>query len=456
MSPASEPLSLAEIRFMLSCGRRQLQSSAQLARGLVCASIARAPLRISTGGHCLTLARAFALLPFFVAPLHAQSTATLQGRVFDESGAVLRGATISVRNRSANFDRSAPTDGEGRYQVASIPAGTYEVSAAATGFRSEVIDQLYFEVGRTLVWDFRLVIGDRSETVIVKAEVPLVDRATSIVGHIVTAPTVQAIPLNGRHFIDLALLVPGSVAPSQTGFSTTPLRGTGALAFNTSGNREEAVGFLINGVTTNNLTFGSLMFQPPIASIQELKIDNSTFSAEYGHVSGAIVNIVTQSGTNQFRGEAFEYFRNDALDARNFFELTPEPHPFERNQFGASLGGPLRREKMFFFTTYEGLRQRQGLDMNSLVLSDDQRAAATDPVVRRLIELIPRANFVDGDGTPRFVGFATAAVDSDRWTFDFRQNVGRNDRLHAFYGTNGSARSNRVGTARVSPGSAGC
>src|SRR5688572_21618697 len=120
---------------MLSCSRRQLQSSAQLARGLVCASSERALLRISTGGHCLTLAIAFALLPFFVAPLHAQSTATLQGRVFDESGAVLRGATISVRNRSANFDRSAPTDGEGRYQVASIPTGTYEVSAAATGFR---------------------------------------------------------------------------------------------------------------------------------------------------------------------------------------------------------------------------------------------------------------------------------------------------------------------------------
>ena len=185
----------------------------------------------------------------------------------------------------------------------------------------------------------------------------------------VSARTIQEIPLNGRHFVDLGPLVPGSVAPSQTGFSTTPIRGTGALAFNTSGNREEAVGYVVNGVTTNNLTFGSIGFPPPIASIQEFKVDNSTFSAEYGHVSGAVVNLVTRSGSDQFRGNAYEFFRNDALDSRNFFEFTsPDPAPFERNQFGGSLGGPIVRGRSFFFATYEGLRQRQGLNLNSLVL----------------------------------------------------------------------------------------
>jgi hypothetical protein len=170
------------------------------------------------------------------------------------------------------------------------------------------------------------------------------------------------------------------VAPSQTGFSTTPLRGTGALAINTGGNREEAVGFLVNGVTTNNLTFGSLMFQPPIASIQEFKVDNSTFSPEYGHVSGAIVSIATRSGSDRFGGEAFEFFRNDAMDARNFFEFTSsEPHPFNRNQFGGSVGGPVVRGKTFFFASYETLRQEQGLDMNSLVLSEDQLIWSIEP-----------------------------------------------------------------------------
>ena len=178
-----------------------------------------------------------------------------------------------------------------------------------------------------------------------------------------------------------------------------------------------------------------LNFAPPVASIQEFKIDNSTFSAEYGHVSGAIVNLVTRSGTDQFRGEVFEFFRNDALDARNFFEFTtPDPHPFERNQFGGAFGGPIVRSRTFFFATYEGLRQRQGTDMNGVVLSDDQRAAATDPVVRRLIPLIPRANHSDADGTPRFVGAADARVDQHTWTADVRHNAGTRDRLLVFFG----------------------
>jgi hypothetical protein len=396
---------------------------------LVCAFFERAVRR------CAPLTTALALVPAMAGVLRAQSDGMLLGSVFDATGAALPGATVSVRDRSTGYDRSVVSDFEGRFRVAGVPAGSYEVTASADGFRSEVIHEVTFEVGRTLVRDFSLNVGDRRERVVVQVELPLVDRATATVGHVVTAQTVQEIPLNGRHFTDLGLLVPGSVAPSQTGFSTTPLRGTGALAINTGGNREEAVGFLINGVTTNNLTFGSLMFQPPIASIQEFKVDNSTFSPEYGHVSGAIVNIVTRSGNDEFHGEAFEFFRNDALDARNFFELTSsEPHPFNRNQFGGSLGGPLVRGKTFFFASYEALRQRQGLDMNSLVLSDDQRAAVSDPAVRRLTELIPRANYFDTDGTPRFVGSATASVDTHRWTVDLRQNVGSNDRFHAFYG----------------------
>ena len=135
------------------------------------------------------------------------------------------------------------------------------------------------------------------------------------------------------------------------------------------------------------MMFGQLNFAPPVGSIQEFKIDNSTFSAEYGHVSGAIVNLVTRSGTDRFRGEAFEFFRHDALDARNFFEFnTPDPHPFDRHQFGGTLGGPIVRSRAFFLATYEGLRQRQATDMNGVVLSDDQRVgrdgsggAAVDP-----------------------------------------------------------------------------
>ena len=369
-------------------------------------------------------------------PAGAQTFASLQGRVFDPFGALVPDAVIRVRDESSGFDVSVRTDSEARYYVFAVPNGTYTVTAEATGFRAERIDALNVNVGRTLVRDFHLVIGEVTETVLVRSETPLVDRASTTVGHVVTAETVQEIPLNGRHFTDLGLLVPGSVAPSQTGFSSRPIRGVGALAFNTAGNREEAVGFKVNGVTTNNLTFGSLMFEPPLASIEEFKVDNSVFSAEHGHASGAVVNIVTRAGSDAFRGEAFEFFRNQALDARNFFEFTSDnPHPFDRNQFGGALGGPIVRGRTFFFGSYEGLRQRQGVDLNSLVLSDEQRASETHPAIRQLIPLIPRANFFDASGTPRFVGSAPAIADTDRWTLDFRHSAGTRDRFQAFYGS---------------------
>jgi outer membrane receptor protein involved in Fe transport len=365
----------------------------------------------------------------------AQTNGAVQGRVFDAFGALVPNAVITIRNSSTGFVLSARSNSEGRYAIVAIPVGTYVVEASAPGLRPQVIESFTVEVGRTVVRDFHLAVGNRSETVVVEAELPILDRATSIVGHVVSSQTVQEIPLNGRHYIDLNLLVPGSVAPSQTGFSTTPIRGVGSLAVNTAGNREEAVAYLVNGITTNNLTFGSLGFQMPIASIQEFKVDNSTFSGEYGHVSGAIVNLVTRSGTDEFRGDAYGFLRNDALDARNFFEfLSDNPHPFESHQYGGSFGGPLLRGRSFFFATYEGLRQRQGIDMNSLVLSDQQRADTTDPAARRLIQLIPRANFFDASGTPRFVGSADASVDTDTWTIDVRQKIGSSGHLQGFFG----------------------
>ena len=390
----------------------------------------------STHGWRVTRDLVIALVLCASVPARAQTFASLQGRVFDPFGALVPGAIIRVQDGSSGFDVSVRTDSEARYNVFAVPNGTYTVTAEAPGFRAERIEALNVDVGRTLVRDFHLTIGDVAETVIVRSETPLVDRASATVGHVVTANTVQEIPLNGRHFTDLGLLVAGSVTPSQTGFSSRPIRGVGALAFNTAGNREEAVGFKVNGVTTNNLTFGSLMFEPPLTSIEEFKVDNSVMSAEDGHVSGAVVNIVTRAGSDTFRGEAFEFFRNEALDARNFFEFTSEnPHPFDRNQFGGSVGGPIIRGRTFFFAAYEGYRHRQGVDLNSLVLSDEQRASATNPAIRQLIPLIPRANFFDANGTPRFVGSAPAIADSDRWTVDLRHNAGTRDRLQAFYGS---------------------
>jgi hypothetical protein len=352
----------------------------------------------------------------------------------DSAGAVVAGVDIGVRSLETNLERATQSDSLGNYQVVGLPVGAYRVEVRAPGFQTAVVEKLVVEVGRSSVQDFELRVGDFTQEVKVTPGYQGVERTTASVGHVVDLRMVQQLPLNGRYFLDLGLLVQSSVTPPQGAFSAAPMRGLGSLAINTGGNREETVNYLINGITLNNLTFGSISFQPSISTVQEFKIDNSTFSAEFGLSSGAIVNIATRSGANEFHGELFEFFRNDELDARNFFTFTSHhPSEFKRNQLGGSVGGPIVKDKVFFSFSYEALRQRQGLDLNSIVLSDAERASATVPVVRKLIELIPQANFVDSSGTPRFIGSAGAPVNSDQCTLDIGYNVTDSDRFHGYY-----------------------
>lgn len=299
-----------------------------------------------------------------------------------------------AHNLATGVNGITATDDSGYYQISALQIGSYRLEIVAQGFQTEIIENLSVEVGRILVRDFQLKIGDINQMVPVAARGPLVERASVSVGVVVSERTVQEIPLNGRHFFNLGLLIPGSVTSPQNGFISAPLRGQGSLALNTAGNREDTVNVQINGINLNDQLNNILNFQPPVSSIREFKVDNSTFSAEYGRNSGAIVNVATRSGTNDLHGEVFEFFRNNGLDARNFFNfVSSEPPPFQRNQFGADIGGPIIRNKLFFFFAYEGLRQQQGVDLNSLVLNDTEREAATDPIVRRLIQLIPHPNF---------------------------------------------------------------
>src|SRR5213075_2010710 len=219
---------------------------------------------------------------------------------------------------------------------------------------------------RTLVKDFQLEVGSLEQRVNITADTPVIESATTSVGQVINQRTVQEIPLNGRHFVDLGLLIPGSVTPPQNGFLTAPLRGQGSFGLNTAGGREDTVNFMFNGINLNDMVQNQITFQPSINTVQEFKADNSTFSAEYGHNSGTIVNILTRSGMNDWHGELFEFLRNEALDARNFFDL--KKPPFKRNQFGGNIGGPALfphfgeggplfgyngRDKTFFFFSYE-------------------------------------------------------------------------------------------------------
>jgi hypothetical protein len=384
---------------------------------------------------------------------HAQPTASIEGLITDQYGALIAGAEITAKEPAIGITRLARTDVSGQYQIVALPIGDYTLEVRAKGFQTRILQHLRIEVGRKVTQDFQLQIGDVSQVLTVTASRDLIERTTIAVGHVIDRGMVKELPLNGRYFLDLGLLVPGSVTPPQGAFSSSPMRGLGALTINTGGNREEAVNYVINGVTLNDLTFSSISFQPSLSAVQEFKIDNSTFSAEFGQSSGAVVNIATRSGVNDFHGELFEFLRNDVFDARNFFTFTEsEPPPFKRNQFGGNVGGPIVKNTAFFFFSYEGLRQRQRLNTNSLVLSDAQRAATTDPVIVKLLMLIPRANLIDSSGTPRFIGSIDAPVDGDQWTIDVTYNLTKKDRLHGYYDFYSTLGSEPTRTGNTIPG----
>jgi Carboxypeptidase regulatory-like domain/TonB dependent receptor len=378
---------------------------------------------------------AVAIIVLICTCANAQSTSSIEGLITDQQGALISRAEITANDPLIGVARRAVTDDSGRYQIAALPVGEYRLEVRAQGFQTRILERVRIEVARRVTQDFQLQVGDVSQQVsVTTSSSDLIERATISVGNVIDRERVQTLPLNGRYFLDLGLLAPGSVTPPQGAFSSAPIRGLGSFSITTAGNREETINYVINGITLNNLTNSSITFQPSIGAVQEFKVDNSTLSAEYGQSSGAIVNIATRSGANEFHGELFEFFRNDALDARNFFTFNAnKPPPFKRNQFGGQFGGPIAKDKVFFFTSYEGLRQRQQLNINSLALSDPQRAAATDPVIVKLLPLIPRANFVDSSGTSRFIGTAKALVDTDQWSIDGSYNQDKNDRWHGYY-----------------------
>jgi outer membrane receptor protein involved in Fe transport len=381
----------------------------------------------------------------FAIAAFAQTTASIKGIVTDSSGAAIVGAQVTVKNPQLGIERSTQTNVAGDYEVPALPPGIYSVEVRAKGFEVQRAANVTLEVSKNSVQGFSLKVASSGEVISVEASSPVVETTTMSVGQTIDKRTVQEIPLNGRHFVDLALLIPGTVTPPQNGFLTAPLRGQGSFAINTAGNREDAVNFMINGINLNDMAQNQVTFQPTINTVSEFKVDNSTYSAEFGRNSGAIVNIATRSGSNEYHGELYEYLRNNYFDARNAFNRTTDSSgnpvaqsPFKRNQFGGDFGGPIVKGKTYFFLSYEGLRHRQGLNTSTGVLTDAQRTAAQaggNPVVNSLLGLIPRANSTSGtSAVPNaFLGSATAPVNIDQGTADISHNISESDRIHGYY-----------------------
>jgi hypothetical protein len=386
------------------------------------------------------LSAAAALL--FVSSALAQSTGTITGTVFDSTGAVISNAAVTVRNQGTGEERITASDSAGIYLVPALPVGKYRLEVKASGMQPTAATDLDLSVGSTVRQDFALKVSSTNETIEVLASTPVIETTMVSVGAVVDQRTVQEIPLNGRHFMDLPLLLPGSVTPPANGFLTAPLRGQGSFSFNSAGAREDSVNFMINGINLSDPNQNQITFQPTINTIEEFKVDNSTFSAEYGRNSGSIVNIATRSGTNGWHGELYEFLRNNDVDARNFSNptntgsgasLTPNlMSPFKRNQFGGDGGGALKPDKMFLFLSYEGLRQRQAVPLSSTTLSDSQRAqalASSDSIVKSLIPLIPSAN----SGTNQFASSAVAPVNIEQGTANFSYMFSSAHRVNAYY-----------------------
>jgi hypothetical protein len=333
---------------------------------------------------CLLGLVALVFSAVLLAPAYGQVTgAQLSGTVRDQSGGVLPAASISIRNVATGVTRAVKADTAGFYSAPNLLPGNYEITAAAPGFASEVQNGVELTVGAQQILDFALQVGQVTQAVQVTAEAPTVQLASSAISAVVSATTVRELPLNGRSWTDLAALQPGvsGVTAIQTDFSVGGDRGNRGFGnqISVAGDRPEQNNYRLDGVSIvdfNNAAPGSVLGGDlGVDAVQEFSVLTSNVSAEYGRTSGGVINAVTRSGTNQFHGDAYEFLRNDAFDAPNFFENAGgiKKGSFRQNQFGVSAGAPIRKDKTFIFGDYEGIRYSKGIATSISVPSNNAR-----------------------------------------------------------------------------------
>ena len=321
-------------------------------------------------GNCPVLAQGFA--------------AAITGTVQDSSGAAVPGATLTARHVETGLTRAVEADASGNYTIPSVPVGAYEVTAEKTGFRQEVRRGITLVVAQEAVVNFTLQVGSVAQQVTVTEAAPLVNTTTTSTSGLISEQEIKELPLNGRSFDQLLTLNTGTANISSNRNPNQP----GNL-FSVAGRRPEENRFLMNGVDYVSASGGINTASPNgsngqvlgVDAVREFNVVEHTYGAEYGKRAGAQISIVTSSGTNQVHGDVFEYLRNSALDARNFFDYPPGLRipAFKRNQFGGALGGPLKKDKLFLFGNYEGFRQRLGISSVSFVPDANARLGLLPP-----------------------------------------------------------------------------
>jgi len=298
------------------------------------------------------------------------TTADILGTVTDSSGAELPNASVTLRNLGTNDVRTTKTNGSGDYSFNLLQPGRYSIRVEASGFKTSTTESLSVEAGDRARADSHLEVGASTETITVEAQTPLLQADNATVSSTVTAKAVQDLPLNGRNFVQLVQIVPGANEGPGNGLTSGGRpddRRTNAAGISVNGQDDTLNNWVVDGIDDNERIIGSIGIKPNVEGIQEITVQTNSYAPEAGRTAGGVINIVTRSGTNQFHGSAYEFFRNDIFDGRSVLQTSGKKPVLRQNQFGGSIGGPVFHDKTFFYFDYEGLRQVTGVTYTKTV-----------------------------------------------------------------------------------------
>ncbi len=392
------------------------------------------------------------LFSLYAGILAAQVTSSsISGHVYDPSGRVIRQAQVTLDDSQHSLQRIANTDKDGAYSFIGLPPAVYTIRAEAPGFDELKRLGVALEVDSALDLDFRLKVGGPKTQIEVSAPVNALQSETASVGAVIDQDFVATLPLNQRDFLQLAFLAPGVLPPVEG----SQLSSNGGHSMEVNGGREEFNDFLLDGVDNNDPYISGYVVEPPVDSVQEFKMVTSSYDAEYGRSGAGQINIITRRGTNDFHATAYEYLRNKVLDSRNYFDgagfIKP---PYIRNQFGAGAGGPLRKDKTFFFANTDFLRQREGLSQQAVVPTDAERggnlsalgttiinpltglpmnpaAIPISPISKDILNLYPKQNLTGS--VNNYLGQPVAPTNRTENTFRGDHQISPNDELTLRY-----------------------
>src|ERR1700734_3827783 len=320
-------------------------------------------------GSCCFLV--FSLRPL----LFSQATGSFSGTVSDNAGAVVSGATVRATSQGTGVSREGKTDDSGHYLIPLLPVAFYTIRVEAQGFGAAEQKDVRLQIDEHRELDFTVAPASVATSVEVNATEVAVETTNPTLGQVITAEQVADLPLNGRNFVQLATLAPGTTASTSpvsffTNAASSEAATRGSFSLSVGGSREQETDWLLDGNDNNQLDEGGIAIFSSIDDIQEFKVLTYNYSAEYGERAGPTVLVTTKSGSNQFHGSLFEFFRNTVLDAKTFdFGVTSPKQQFNLNQFGGALGGPIQKDKTFFFVDYQAKMQRKGVTFNGFVPS---------------------------------------------------------------------------------------